>query len=121
MAGRKTKYDTHIEPYLALIKSLRIEGKTEKQICEVLEIHWETLDRYRKSRSELYEALKISKATLIAKLEQTLFEKALEGNPTLLIFSLKNLAPSKWADVYKNEVEGKVIIPQIINDAPTNN
>ena len=55
-------------------------------------------------------ALKYSKETLIAKLESTLFQKALEGNTTALIFSLKNLAPNKWAD--KVNVSGDIEIKQ---------
>jgi len=118
MAGRKSKYETHVKPYLSLIQSLRIEGKTELDIAKVLEIKWETLDKYRKEHKELMEALKISKDILIARLETTLFEKALQGNPTLLIFSLKNLAPEKWADVYKNDLSGEIASIPIINDAP---
>jgi hypothetical protein len=68
---------------------------------------------YKNSYEELKEALKYSKATLIAKLEQTLFQKALEGNTTALIFSLKNLAPKKWAD--KVDVSGSVEMKDFSN------
>lgn len=98
MAGRKNKYETNIEPYLDLIKSMRIDGHTEKQIFDRLDVSHTTWEKYKNEKVELVEALKNSKATLVAKLEQTLFQKALEGNPTLLIFALKNLSPKKWAD-----------------------
>jgi hypothetical protein len=97
-AGRKSKYETHIEPYLALIKSMRIDGYKEKQIFDRLEVSHTTWEKYKNEKTELLEALKFSKDTLIAKLEQTLFQQALKGNTTALIFSLKNLAPQKWAD-----------------------
>lgn len=98
MAGNVNKYDTHVKPYLDLIKSMRIDGHTEKDIHTVLEIGHTAWNRYKKDNKELREALKISKQTLIARLEQTLYQQALDGNSTLLIFSLKNLAPNKWAD-----------------------
>jgi hypothetical protein len=96
--GRKSKYETHVKPYLDLIKSMRIDGNTEEHIAKVLDISVSSLEKYKNEYKELTEALKISKDTLIAKLEQTLFQKALEGNSTLLIFALKNLAPQKWGD-----------------------
>lgn len=103
MAGRKSKYDTHVEPYLDLVKSMRIDGHTEEQIHKRLGIGHNAWNNYKNEHEELREALKMTKEGLVAKLEQTLFQKALAGNPTLLIFALKNLAPSKWAD--KKQIE----------------
>jgi hypothetical protein len=105
-AGRNGKYETHVKPYMDLIKSMRIDGHTEEQIMKVLDIGHTAFNRYKNQHKELREALKISKETLIAKLEQTLFQKALEGNPTLLIFALKNLAAKKWADTKRIESDG---------------
>jgi hypothetical protein len=98
MAGNVSKYESHVKPYLDLVKSMRIDGYKEKDIHDVLEIGHNAWNKYKKEHEELREALKISKETLIAKLEQTMFQQALDGNSTLLIFALKNLAPQKWAD-----------------------
>jgi|AntAceMinimDraft_17_1070374.scaffolds.fasta_scaffold221956_1 hypothetical protein len=92
------KYKTNVEPYLDLIKSMRIDGHTEEQIHKYLDIGHSAWNNYKIAHVELVEALKMSKIGLVSKLEQTLFQKALAGNPTLLIFALKNLAPKKWAD-----------------------
>lgn len=92
------KYETHIEPYIGLIKSMRIDGHTEEQIHKHLGVGHNAWNNYKNTYEELREALKISKEGLISQLEQTLFQKALEGNPTLLIFALKNLHPKKWGD-----------------------
>ena len=97
-AGRKGKWETNVEPYLDLVKSMRIDGHTEEQIFTRLGVGHSSWEIYKREHLELMEALKISKEGLVSKLEQTLFQKALEGNPTLLIFALKNLAPKKWAD-----------------------
>lgn len=109
-AGRKSKYDTHVKPYLALVKSMRIDGYREEDIMKKLDVGHTAFNQYKNEHEELTEALKYSKETLISKLEQTLFQKALQGNTTALIFSLKNLAPNKWAD--KVNVSGDVEIKQ---------
>jgi len=92
------KYKSHVEPYMDLIKSMRIDGFKEEDIADKLDIGHSTWYKYKTLHIELVEALKISKEILISSLEQTLFQKALEGNPTLLIFALKNLAPQKWGE-----------------------
>ena len=110
MAAKKKCYETHVEPYLALVKSMRIDGYREEDIAKALEIGTSTWYKYKNEHIELTEALKISKQILIAELEQTLFQKARSGNTTALIFSLKNLAPNKWAD--KVNVSGDIEIKQ---------
>jgi len=98
MAGRKSKYETNVKPYLDLVKSMRIDGHTEEQIYERLKVGKTAWYEYKAEYTELADALKIGKEELVAQLEQTLFQKALEGNPTLLIFALKNLASDKWGE-----------------------
>ena len=102
----KSKYDTHVKPYIALVKSMRIDGAREEDIYIRLGIGHTAWNDYKNKHTVLTEALKISKETLVAKLEQTMYQQALKGNSTLLIFSLKNLAPSKWGD--KINVSGNI-------------
>jgi len=99
MAIRTRKsYKSHIKPYLALVKSMRIDGAKEEDIARRLDIGISTWYKYKTEYPELVEALKYSKETLVARLEETLFQQALKGNTTALIFSLKNLAPQRWGD-----------------------
>jgi len=97
----RNKYKTHVEPNLALIKSLRRDGQTEEQIYKRLDVGHTAWNDYKNKYTELSDALKTSKQTLIAKIEESLFTKALDGNMTAIIFSLKNLAPSKWKDKHE--------------------
>lgn len=110
--GIKTRksYESHVQPYLSLIKSMRIDGHKEEDIAIHLGIGVSTWYKYKNEHLELVEVLKYTKETLIAKLEDTLFQQALKGNTTALIFSLKNLAPKKWAD--KVNISGDVEIKQ---------
>ena len=94
----KSKYKTHILPNIPLIKQMRIDGHKEEDIHKTLGVGHNAWNNYKNEHKELREALKYSKALLVAKLEETLFQQALRGNTTALIFSLKNLAPSKWGE-----------------------
>lgn len=106
-AGRKSKYDTNVKPNFALIKSMRRDGHTENQIMKRLDVNHNSWNNYKNKYSEFNDVLKHSKENLVAELEETLFQQALSGNATALIFSLKNLAPSKWAD--KKVVETNIL------------
>jgi hypothetical protein len=77
---------------------MRIDGFKEEDIHKRLGVGHNAWNNYKNKHEELREALKFTKETLIAKLEQTLFQQALKGNTTALIFSLKNLAPQKWGE-----------------------
>lgn len=120
--GRKSKYDTHVKPYLNRIPKWRRNGMTEEQICRKLEVGVSTFNRYKGDFWELREALKNSKEELIENLEDSLFRRAMgysyeetkiekesDGRAKItrttkelppdvgaLIFALKNLAPGKW-------------------------
>lgn len=120
--GRKSKYDTHVKPYLDRIPKWRRNGMTEEQICRKLGVGVSTFNRYKDDFVELQEALKNSKAELIENLEDSLYRRAMgysyeetkiekesdgrvkvtkttkELPPDVgaLIFALKNLAPGKW-------------------------
>lgn len=106
MGTTRSSYENNVQPYLALVKSMRIDGHKEEDIAKRLGIANSTWYKYKNLHSELVEALKFSKETLIASLEETLFQQALNGNTTALIFSLKNLAPKKWADKKQIETNG---------------
>jgi hypothetical protein len=91
---------------------MRIDGHTEEQIHKHLGVGHNAWNNYKNEHEELREALKISKEGLISQLEQTLFQKALEGNPTLLIFALKNLHPKKWGE--KIDVNANVTTKEFV-------
>ncbi len=120
--GRKSKYDTHVKPYLNRIPKWRRNGMTEAQIAKKLGIAMSSFSLYKLKHSEFSETLKNSKEELIENLEDSLFKRAMgyqyeetkierEGGVVVrtvinikelppdvgaLIFALKNLAPNKW-------------------------
>lgn len=137
--GRKTKYDTHVLPFLKRIPSWRKQGMTEEQVADKLDIAYSTLNLYKNKYSELSEALKKGKEELIEELEDSLYKKAMgyeyEETETwleevdgvqkkrvkrikklahpdtgALAFALKNLAPDKWRDRQELDQSGDLVI-----------
>lgn len=120
--GRKSKYDTHVKPYLDRIPKWRRNGMTEAQIAKKLGIAMSSFSLYKLKHSEFSETLKNSKEELIENLEDSLFRRAMgysyeetkiekesDGRTKItkttkelppdvgaLIFALKNLVPGKW-------------------------
>ena len=58
MAGRPSKYQTHVKPYLEQIKKWAEQGATEKQIAKQLGIAYSSFCEYKIKYSELSEILK---------------------------------------------------------------
>jgi DNA-binding transcriptional MerR regulator len=128
MAGRKSKYEDYVEPYLDKIAYWRKDGLTEEQIASKLHIAYSTLKEYKNRYSALMAALKTGKEDLIAELEKSLYKrgmgfeyeevktyvekddtgkekkkiektkKFLAPDTGALIFALKNLRSDKWKD-----------------------
>ena len=46
--GRKSKYQTHVEPYLDQIKAWKGIGYTDESICDALGISQESLCQYKR-------------------------------------------------------------------------
>ena len=106
--GRICKYDEYVKPKLERIRMMRQSGYTEEAIYTYCGIGKDAFNRYKHDYAELREVLKESTDELILKLEDTLFKKALGGDITALLFSLKNLAPQRWADKQQVQLSGEV-------------
>lgn len=75
MRGRKSKYETHVKPYLAEISEW-CETLTEEQICKKLGVGTSAWSEYKKEYSELTEAIKKGRQDLVIKLRSALIKKA---------------------------------------------
>ena len=74
-AGRKSKYESHVLPYLEKIPKWYL-SKTEAQIAKKLGITQKSWMNYKKQYPELQECLKNSQEDLIDELKGTLKKKA---------------------------------------------
>ena len=126
--ARKSKYDTHVKPYLDEIQGWAMSGLTDEQIADNLGINVATLYRYKKEYCEFCEALKKGKDIADAQVVNALFKLATgfsyyeetttaigevvsvqrysKPNTTAAIFWLKNRQPDQWRD--KTEVKADI-------------
>lgn len=73
--GRKSKWESHIEPRLAEIEELYQEYD-ESQIAEIIGVSVSTFEKYKAERPELRAALTKAKDRLVAELKESLKKKA---------------------------------------------
>lgn len=74
--ARKSKYETHVEPFLASIPELCL-SMNEKELAEHLGISEASLNTYKNEHPELREALMKGKRSLEHELKATLRRRAL--------------------------------------------
>lgn len=73
--GRKSVWDSQIQPKLPLIKEM-IHTYTESTIAKKIGVSVSTFEKYKKEKAELREALEQGKEGLIAELRDSLKKKA---------------------------------------------
>jgi len=75
--GRKSYWETKIEPRLIEIEAWCRDGYTDKMMCEALSISQETFCKYKREKPELVEALKVNKAIADLTVENSLYKRAI--------------------------------------------
>ena len=75
--GRKSVYETHIEPRFSEISKWLESGATEKQIYENLGVSRNAFYKYKKDKKEFGELLKNGRKSLVLQLRGVLVKKAL--------------------------------------------
>lgn len=96
-------YETLVYPRFEEIVHWRQMGHREGDIAVMCGVSASSFKKMKKEYPELAELMLHSKARLIMSIEKTLFQKALDGDKTCIIFALKNLAPDRWKDVHQVE------------------
>ena len=99
------------------VEQLAAQGLGPSQIARALGISWDTYNKNKKRSSELSEAIKRGEARGLAKVSNSLFKSANEGNVTAQIFYLKNRAPEEWAD--RQEVNHNLDLKNVLTNART--
>lgn len=77
MAGRKSKYETYVQPKLEDIKKWAESGATEKEISTALGIALSTFSDYKNKYSELSDALRAGRQNVILEIKAALYKKAI--------------------------------------------
>ena len=95
----KGKYEYWLTDYgLVLLQGWACDGLTDEQIAQNIGITQSTLYAWKKSYSEISEALKKGKEVADYAVENALFKKAINGDVGAICFWLKNRRPDKWRD-----------------------
>jgi hypothetical protein len=128
-AGRPTKYDP---AFVEQARKLAALGATDREAAEFFDVNEATLHRWKHEHPEFCESLKVGKEQADARVEQSLYRRALgythdavkiqvnaageitevpfvERYPpdtTAAIFWLKNRKPEEWRDVKAQEHSG---------------
>lgn len=76
MAGRPSKYDSHVKPKLLLIQAWARDGLTDADICNNLDVGKDAFIEYKKLYPELVDALKTSKEEADIIVENSLYKRA---------------------------------------------
>lgn len=91
------KYKQWLEPdNLIRIEGWARDGLTHKQIAANMNITRDSLQAWIKKFPEIKKALKHGKDVVDRQVEMTLFQKAMNGDTTAMIFWLKNRKPDEW-------------------------
>lgn len=77
MAGRKGKYESHVEPFFEKIDKLLNDGASEEQVAESLGISYSSFNNYKRDHPELRELCDKPRTTLVDDLRSALVKKAL--------------------------------------------
>lgn len=77
MAGRNSKYQTHIQPFLEQVKKMLNEGASERQVAQSLGVSYASFNNYKREYKELAEVCGAPRTELIEDLRSALVKKAL--------------------------------------------
>lgn len=83
---------------LTLLQGWKRNGLTDEQIAHNMGISPNTLAHWKQKHTQIRQALKIGREVANFIVERELFQKAISGNTTAMIFWLKN----NWRDKYND-------------------
>jgi transposase len=83
---------------LTLLQGWKRNGLTDEQIANNMGISVFTLNTWKRKYKQIRQSLKVGRETANFIVERELFQKAISGNTTAMIFWLKN----NWRDKYND-------------------
>lgn len=86
------------EDNLTLLQGWKRNGLTDEQIAHNMGISVHTLNHWKQKYKQIRQSLKVGRETANFIVERELFQKAINGNTTAMIFWLKN----NWRDKYND-------------------
>ena len=122
MAGRPTAYK---KEYNEQVIGLCRLGATDKDLANFFGVAESTVHKWKKDFSEFSESIKEGKEQSDLNVANSLYQKALNGDTTAMIFWLKNRRKDNWRDRINQEVSapdgGPIsVVERVIVEKDTN-
>jgi len=138
MAGRPTSFKPE---YVEQAEKLAKLGATDAQLADFFEVDVRTVGNWKVAHPEFFQSLKAGKEEADARVEQSLFQRAIgyeqdavkifmpagadqpvyakyrevvAPDTTACIFWLKNRKSGEWRDKQEHEVSGEVGIKRVV-------
>ena len=110
--GRKSVYETHIEPRLADIREWRKGGATLESICDALDVSTTTFCKYLKEKPKFADAYKKGKTEIVMDLRGELARLAFKHKlETVKQYIKKDLVTGHdmlHTEIFTKEVDGDI-------------
>lgn len=110
--GRKTVYETHIQPRLDDIRRWRKVGATVEAMCEVLGVAKTTFHKYLNEKPEFADAYKKGKVELVMDLRGELariaFTHTLETKKQYIKQDLETGNKTQYTEIVTKEIDGDI-------------
>lgn len=112
MAGRPSKYDP---AFCDQIREFLKDGYSVAAFAGHIGVSYSTVKLWEQEHPEFSAAVKEARAAATLWWENRARSVAMggEGNPTAVIFGLKNRAPEEWRDKMETEHSGSVSVTKI--------
>ena len=75
--GRKSKYETHVEPRLKEIEEWVSNGATDEEVAKALGVGLRTLNEYKTKYAPLSQAFARARSRVVVQIKEALLKKAL--------------------------------------------
>lgn len=110
--GRPTKYEAR---FCDEVREFLKDGYSVAAFAGHIGVSYSTVKLWAQEHDEFSAAVKDGQAAAVLWWEQRARAVAMgeEGNPTAVIFGLKNRAPEEWRDKVETEHSGSVAITKI--------
>ena len=106
----KSKHETHVKPNFDKIIELKKEGKTEKEIAELLNVSELSLERANELEKRIIEralGYKYTETKVIKEkgkvVREEIHTKQMPPSEKLLMFCIERLGDGKWVDTIQQE------------------
>ena len=112
--GRPSKYDP---AFCDEVREFLKEGYSVAAFAGHIGVSYSTVSLWEKEHPEFSEAVKDGRASATLwwenRARDVAMGKEVSGNPTIIIFGLKNRAASEWKDKTEQEHSGNVTVTKI--------